>query len=1247
MSGGARDPVSDVRAPPGAQRFEFIRTLGTGGYGTVYEVRERATGARVALKELHEQTGESLLSLKGEFRVLAELAHPNVVRFLAMFEEQGRFYFTMEFIEGQNLLDYVRPLASSPVSPETGHDSGIRSTTREWLPRRADRVLNIVRLRQAFSQLANGLIVLHSAGLVHRDLKPQNVHVTTEGRVVLLDFGLTTRFDDKSRDRAGTFAYMAPEQALGRDVRPSADWYAFGAVLYEALTGRTPHAHLPVRNLLAEARTVPPDPRSYLDDLPSDLCGLCMALLSYDPLARPNEASIADALGLDVSHARASASFRSQIHFTRDAFVAREAERHVLAMALADAKRGRRPIVHIQGESGIGKSTLIERFNREIASESDLLVLASRCYEREAVPFRGIDGLVDDLARRLASNADLAEAACPPPAHAEFLTAVFPVMQAVPGFETFERPALIDLDPLETRRHAFEALSQLLQRLTVRWTVVLQLDDTQWLDPESVAMLSYLTSGPLGRTMLVFSTRPAAFDPLAEVLGDASEVVRLVLKPFSPEESERLVALLRAAGPPRDLDVKAVAETSGGHPLFIYELVVHSPREVGTAVTLEAAIANRVAALDEGARSLLNVVALAVSPLRHAEALEASELASEKYAWVLSTLRNENLVSFRALSDEAHVEAYHDRIRDVVVRSLSPDARRRTHEQIARALERQCPDEHEALAVHFAGAGCARQAIDYARSAAERSLQTLGFENAATLLSLALRFEEVPAQRAALESSLAQALANSGRGKDAAAAYLRAAAHADEYTAIELRRRAGEQLLRAGHIGQGTDLLFHMLRQLGLAVRRSDFAILLSLVWALIRLWLRGLTLKERNGPLATHERLRLDLCWTVATGLSVVHHLRATEFQARALLLGLDSGDRDRVIKAAALLGVTLGMIGGATKTLAASFRARARELAGEQPSDDNAAWLQLTDGVASMGDWNFIECETLCARAEATLSSRCPGASWEIVTAQAFGLWSAAFRGDLRSAAQRLPELMASARSRGDRHAETSLILSPLHLVGLGSDDPATVRSECTRILCEWPSKLACFQHMCGAYVLAQTDLYEGRINQAWVNVTYAWRMLRRGHLSQVQFQRVDLLGLRGRTALGRASAEHGRRRRAWLRYAERDAKHLTAEGIPSALGLAALVKGGAALLRGDTVFAGQWFECAAIEFDQAGMLLHSWVVRFARALTENDDQRCNAARRRLAEIGVSNPMSMLGVWLPGFTTVVARGLEDKQAS
>ena len=247
-------------------RFELLEELGRGGMGVVYEAYDRESRAVVALKTLVSMDAEDVFRLKHEFRMLANLEHENFVRLEELSSVGGHLFFTMERVRGDSFLRYVRPQAEGAAG---GFDEA--------------------RLRSALAQLVEALGALHAAGRIHRDVKPSNVLVTTQGRLVLLDFGLTSAFGraaerlGRSRFTApgqagesgygsssdgiwGTPAYMAPEQLDGVALSPATDWYAVGVMLYTALTGELPfqgdlldmiHAKQTVSSPVPSARTSP------------------------------------------------------------------------------------------------------------------------------------------------------------------------------------------------------------------------------------------------------------------------------------------------------------------------------------------------------------------------------------------------------------------------------------------------------------------------------------------------------------------------------------------------------------------------------------------------------------------------------------------------------------------------------------------------------------------------------------------------------------------------------------------------------------------------------------------------------------------------------------------------------------------------------------------------------------------------------------------------------------------------------
>src|SRR4051812_11823896 len=224
--------------------------------GVVYQAFDRERNTMVALKTLRGLSesldAEVVLRFKNEFRSLQDLHHPNLVSLGELIEDSGHWFFTMELLDGVDFLEWVRPGGASDgehtptrrspgalMTPATTPDGTIGAALAHAptvpVSVAAPSPLHEGRLREALRQLAAGLSALHAAGKVHRDIKPNNILVQRDGRLVLLDFGLVT---DATRENwadegvVGTTAYMAPEQAASKPVGPEADCYAVGVLLF-------------------------------------------------------------------------------------------------------------------------------------------------------------------------------------------------------------------------------------------------------------------------------------------------------------------------------------------------------------------------------------------------------------------------------------------------------------------------------------------------------------------------------------------------------------------------------------------------------------------------------------------------------------------------------------------------------------------------------------------------------------------------------------------------------------------------------------------------------------------------------------------------------------------------------------------------------------------------------------------------------------------------------------------------------
>ena len=256
-------------------RYEVTSVLGVGGMGVVYKAHDRELGEPVAIKTLKSDMmasdASALERFKSEIKLARRISHRNVVRTHDLGEMNGLYYITMEFVEGTSLKDLVR--------------------TRGRLP--ASAVLPIAK------QLCRALEVAHDEGVIHRDIKPQNMVVQGDGVLKVMDFGiarLASRAQDAGHTQAGmvvgTPEYMAPEQLMGDELDGRADLYATGCVLYECLTGEVPiTADTPITLIARVLDETPVAPAQRFGDIPAALSELVMWTLAKSRDERPASAA--------------------------------------------------------------------------------------------------------------------------------------------------------------------------------------------------------------------------------------------------------------------------------------------------------------------------------------------------------------------------------------------------------------------------------------------------------------------------------------------------------------------------------------------------------------------------------------------------------------------------------------------------------------------------------------------------------------------------------------------------------------------------------------------------------------------------------------------------------------------------------------------------------------------------------------------------------------------------------------------
>ncbi len=265
------DPIGGGRFTPGqiiAERYRVVALAGRGGMGEVYRAEDLRLGQVVALKFLPEtlsQDAAALARFHSEVRTARQVSHPNVCRVFDIGEADGTLFLTMEYVDGEDLASVVRRIGR--LSP--------------------DKAVEIAR------QICAGLAAAHERGVIHRDLKPANVMLDGAGKIRLTDFGLAgIAANLKGAEiRAGTPAYMAPEQLAGREVSPKSDIYSLGLILYEILTGKRAFeaSTLPELMKLRESGTIT-NPSTLVRDLDPLIERVILRCLENDPDKRPASA---------------------------------------------------------------------------------------------------------------------------------------------------------------------------------------------------------------------------------------------------------------------------------------------------------------------------------------------------------------------------------------------------------------------------------------------------------------------------------------------------------------------------------------------------------------------------------------------------------------------------------------------------------------------------------------------------------------------------------------------------------------------------------------------------------------------------------------------------------------------------------------------------------------------------------------------------------------------------------------------
>lgn len=1119
-------------------------------------------------------------------------------------------------------------------------------------------------MRRALRQLAEGLHALHESGRLHCDLKPANVLVfRRDERLVICDFGLVMESSappkarsqrpraphnedgaplyqlSMSREIAGTLGFMSPEQLAGAELSPKTDWYAVGVMLYQALTLRMPFdSQLELHEVLRPRQESTPEPPERLaKEAPRDLCELALSLLAADPSARPGYAEI-----LSVLHGRKRE--RSLAPPITQLLIGRERELAELDTLFVNNRQQRACVALVSGASGMGKSAVIEHFLMS-CQQADAIVLRGRCYECEDLPYKAFDPLMDALSEQLfrMSDEDVAPLL---PQDISALGEMFPVLARVPRIA--ERGIVSHVaDPFERKRRAAAACRELLRRLSAIQPVVIYVDDLQWGDLDSAPFFGELLRGadaPPVMLLFAYRTEDEAKSPLPATLQrdffsslPRTRACMVQLGALAEADAERLALhLLTDVDAAHSLS-RSIVQEAGGSPFFIRELCsfarTHGTRDA-RGLKLETVIEARVRALPAPSRKLLELVAAAGRPELQSMLHEASGLGPDAFA-AGQILKAQNMVQSMGAHADPRVEAYHDRIRETVYRSLPASERCAVHRSLAVALEalaerHQGERDAEALYEHWRKAGDPGRARECALSAAHKAEQALAFLHAAKLYQAALELTiGDAAQRSELEAKLGNAWMLAGRGRDAADAYFRAMQGASEHKAQDYRRLAITQLLSTGHLERAFRELSDAEDVLGMRFPRTNLKAIAMLVAKRLRTRLTDETLARLDLRAENRQRSqRLENLYRVSTSLSVVDFLRGGVYTAEHTLRALEHGSPYHV-------GLALG--GEIIRTASANKRPERtqwtmdRALALVKTSEDPYA-IACTTGTVGVGRYlegRFKDALPYLRESQRIHRERLNAtAAWDPVTMIFFEMRALSQIGKVHEIVQRVPEVVRDAEERGDLYASTVFRLSRLSWAWIGPDEPDVARAQITTAERRWQQQPYQLVHYYTLQALGELALYTDHPEDVLSRALREHKQMRL--VSQIQVTRVEQRYLTARLwiALARKTGD-----RAPIKKALESARSLRKEKVAWADKLGKLMT--ACALSFDSPAAAAEALCGLdVEFEALDMLLAAAVARYRLGQWLGGDEgraRVDAARAAMLALGCKNPEAFVRMLAP----------------
>lgn len=748
----------------------------------VYEALDERLKRRVALKFLPEEYTADPVALdrfRREAQTASSLNHPGICSIYDIGDLAGRPFIVMELLAGQSLRELIR--TSAPLS----------------LP-------DILSLAH---QILDALGTAHEKGIVHRDIKPENIFITDQGRVKLLDFGLARPLSHDPSAAAptqlttpglvlGTMLYMSPEQLRGEPVDQRTDIYSAALTFYEMATGVLPTRCPTIAQTMATIlREDPSPPSQWVPSIPPEFDRIVLQALSKDRASRPASVpefsrrmaliqgvetppgtllAVPSPLSSSLGSSRqsgGSVNIPSLVSLTgswfRTELVGRKSELQAIQSSLELTRHGRGKLVLLEGEPGIGKTTIMNAVMEEAVNQG-FLVLPGRCPEMDpAAPYLPFAEMLEHLLRARPDDYLKAKIGDLTPE----LTRLSPQI----GKRLAEGKSPLTVPPEQERYLLFSSFAEVVERLSHDAPVLLVIEDLHWADQPTAHLLEHLASRIHSLPVLVLGS--LRNDPLAQsgTLSICRELIRRNraelhrLAPLTAKDVSQLLTSRMGHQPP-DKVGEAIYGFTEGNPFFVEEicrLLEDENRLFDSEGKWRPTLDLSDLTVPEGVRILLHRrlerLGTEAAPLLQVAALIGREFpfnllqcategrwGTETLIEVLEKAEQSGLISSLETGDDIAYCFSHALVRQALIDNISLPRRRQWHLRIADVIETSAADDHcgsaGRLAYHLNRAGSMAppdRRLAWTLRAGDQALETTAFEEAIRLYSAALSIKEI------------------------------------------------------------------------------------------------------------------------------------------------------------------------------------------------------------------------------------------------------------------------------------------------------------------------------------------------------------------------------------------------------------------------------------------------------------------------------------------------------------------------